>query len=916
MSRNWFAETTGRSLPKARRRSVPRRRRDYQPRVELLELRALPSGFTNFNLPIDYFDGVNTSPHGIAAADFNNDGHTDVVIDNPGLGGTIGFNNTVTVYLNSGNGQLGLGTNFTVGSQPNDVRAADLNGDGNMDIITANSASSTVSILLGNGDGTFKAAMNFAAGTGANRATVADFNGDGKPDLAVADNSGGSVSILLGNGNGTFGAATSFSTGASTFDVKSGDFNGDGKLDLVVSNGGVGGVGNGYSFLQGNGNGTFKSPVHTNYAANPTPDVIAVGDFNHDTKLDMAIANDTAGSVAVLLGNGNGTFAAPVNYAAGASTAHDPTVVAGDLNGDGNLDLVVTDHDASHADVLLGNADGTFAPSVSYITGTATSSLTVGDLNGDGHLDIVTANNGGDQVTELLNLGNGTFTTGPTTLAAGTAPSQVVKGDFNGDGKTDLAMAFFGPTAGAAGGGVDIFLGNGDGTFQAATSLVGDLNPNSVAVADFNGDGKQDLVCANLNGSDVSVFLGNGNGTFGAAVNFKTDAGPNFVLVGAAGAGKPIAIATTNQVNNDVSILLGNGNGTFKAAINVALPTGSVPVSFGGSDFNGDGNVDLVTSDNALNQLTVLLGNGNGTFKAPLNLATSTGTQVVIVGDFNGDKAADIAVADFGDINTNAGSMVQVFLGNGNGTFKAAANYNVGRTPVGLTAVNLNNRTFNGLPVLDLVATNFNGNDISVLLNNGDGTGFGAATSYVVTDGSGGITGGAISVAGGDFNGDKTSDLAVANNVTNTVSILLNDPAKLVVSAASTEHVNVAFTVTVSAEDQFGNIVTNYLGTVHFSNTGASATLPPNEKFNPADAGVDTVSVTYTATGSGTLTATDTVNNGITGSETFSIVSPAAFPAKREDQSGDLSTALAPEVVDNFFIHQAFQPTGVYVGGQ
>jgi hypothetical protein len=229
------------------------------------------------------------------------------------------------------------------------VTVADFNGDGKLDLAVANNRSNNVSILLGNGDGTFQPAVEYGAGSNPTSVTVADFNGDGKLDLAVANNGSNNVSILLGNGDGTFQPDVNFAAGSGPSSLAVGDFNGDGKLDLAVANNGS----NNVSILLANGDGTFQPAVE--YSAGESPSSVVVGDFNGDNKLDVAVANNGNGnspmaSIIIFLGNGDGTFQPAVEYSAyqGASS-----MAVGDFNGDSRLDLAVTDPVNGWVDVLL-----------------------------------------------------------------------------------------------------------------------------------------------------------------------------------------------------------------------------------------------------------------------------------------------------------------------------------------------------------------------------------------------------------------------------------------------------------------------------------------------------------------------------------------------------------------------------------
>jgi len=322
---------------------------------------------------------------------------------------------------------------------------------------------------------------------------VADFNGDGNPDVAIVDRGTNTVTILLGHGDGTFSAPASYATGVDPIALAVGDFNGDGKLDLVTANRAAYTI----SILLGNGDGTFGS--HVDYTAGTEPMAITTGDFNGDGNLDVAVVNNADNTVSIYLGAGNGTLQNPLTYSVGASPI---AIVAGNFNGDGNLDLAVADAGANNVAVLLGNGDGTFQNVAYYATDSDPSGLFAADLNGDGKLDLVTANNGGDDISVLLNKGNGTFATN-VNYPVGTLPFAISGGDFYGNGKMDLAVVNSGDNT------VSIVPGNGDGTFNPSGSLTFGVGNQAlgIAVADFNLDGRADLVVSNSQDNTVSVLL-------------------------------------------------------------------------------------------------------------------------------------------------------------------------------------------------------------------------------------------------------------------------------------------------------------------------------------------------------------------------------------------------------------------------
>jgi hypothetical protein len=522
----------------------------------------LGKGDGTFQAAVSYPAG--SYPYSVAVGDFNGDGIPDLAVTN----GTS--NGSVSVLLGKGDGTFHAAVGYAAGYDPSSVAVGDFNGDGIPDLAVANWLSNNVSVLLGKGDGTFLPAQTFPAGTHPWSMAVGDFNGDGKPDLAVANQGtfpaffDGSLSVLLGKGDGTFPAAPNFPAGSYPVSVAVGDFNGDGTPDLAVANEGS----NNVSVLLGKGDGTFQ-PAQS-FPAGAGPRSVAVGDFNGDGLLDLAVAGfgyDTYyhssydETVRVLLGQGDGTFLPAQSYAAWS----DPwSVAVGDFNGDGKLDLAVA-NSASYGgtpsvSVLRGQGDGTFLPAVNYSAGPYPYSVAVGDFNGDGKLDLAVANRGtypsynDGSVSVLLGKGDGSFLPAQA-VPAGGGPISLAMGDFNSDGKLDLAVANLGTPPFYTNGSVSVLLGKGDGSFQAPVSYAAGIHPTSVAVGDFNGDGKPDLAVVFSGG--VRVLLGQGDGTFQTTnVSYLAGSDPISVAVGDLnGDGFP-DLAVANSYSNDVSILL------------------------------------------------------------------------------------------------------------------------------------------------------------------------------------------------------------------------------------------------------------------------------------------------------------------------------------------------------------------------
>jgi hypothetical protein len=459
-----------------------------------------------------------------------------------------------------------------------------VNGDGKPDLVVANlceyyncATNGTVSVLLGNGDGTFKTATTYdSGGYNSFSVAVADVNRDGKPDLLVASNcptlincgaitngipmSNGVVGVLLGNGDGTFKAAVTYDSGGLVaFSVAVADVNGDGKPDLLVAN---------------------LCPVDSCYP-------------------------QTDGAVGVLLGNGDGTFKAAVNYDSGGRSPM--SVAVADVNGDGKPDLLVANCGPSFActpdgtiGVLLGNGDGTFKAAVTYDSGgNGPRSLAVADVNGDSKPDVVVANenisvsnvqNGG--VGLLLGNGDGTFRTAVAYYSGGYEALSVAVGDVNGDGKPDLLVTnVCAAYNNCNDGSVSVLLGNGDGAFQTAmTYSSGGSVASSVAVADVNGDHKPEVIVANECGDTPDC---SGLGTVGVLINTTSapfDTTPPIVTVSA----NPTTLWPPNGAMVPLTVsgaITDNGSGVNANAAAYAVideygqvqPSGPITLGSGGS---------------------------------------------------------------------------------------------------------------------------------------------------------------------------------------------------------------------------------------------------------------------------------------------------------------------------------------------
>jgi hypothetical protein len=648
---------------------------------------------------------------------------------------------------------------YSSGHRPASVAVGDLNGDLVQDLAVANSGDDSAAVLLGNGDGTFQPprSVYFTAGASPQSVAIADFNRNGRADLVVAHTGRNAVAVLFGNGDGTFQAPVILGVGVSPSSVTAGDFNGDARPDFAIAN-----TGSNTVFVRlGNGDGTFQTA--RSFAVDGGPYFVTIGDVNLDSRSDLLVASSGSGRIGVLLGNGDGTFQAALYVAAGA-TPIVWSVAVGDFNGDARPDLVRANTGTNTVSMLLGNGTGTFQSPVSFAAGPGPTSVVTGDFNNDGRLDVAVANErdgtpeGSSTVSVLLGNGAGSFQA-PRTFAVGSFSWAVAAGDFNGDGTRDLAAANTASTT------VSVLLGYGDGNFPAALTIAVGHNPEGLAAGDFNGDGRRDLAVSNAGSDSVSVLLGNGNGTFQPPITFAAGQVPVFLAVGDFNRDGRQDLVVANYGSNHyyssvvastVSVMLGNGNGTFQPQRTFAAGSGPHGISVG--DFNRDGIQDLAVANlgpypQRATTVAVLLGNADGTFRTPQTFQAGLALTGIAIGDFNRDGLQDLTLSSGDD------ATVSVLLGNGNGTFQPKRSFAAGSSPKSVAVGDLN---ADQKP--DLMVSDHFSDTVTVLLGNGDGTFLGRQWVDV------GRNPAWVSV--GDINGDGAQDLAVANWFATTVSVL------------------------------------------------------------------------------------------------------------------------------------------------
>ena len=578
--------------------------------------------------------------------------------------------------------------------------------------------------------------------------------------------------------------------------VASGDFNGDGKPDVVsVSFGHSAGL----TIQLGNGDGTLQ-PARTFGYGSLSPEVYAmsqsiqVGDFNGDGKLDVVTTlydyfiagGGTASGVVIWLGNGDGTFQAPVAYSTGVNTE---SVVVADLNADGKPDLLALGgQDPSALIVLLGNGDGTFGAATSYRTGAGTVPLmlAVGDFNGDGKPDAALSDSMGGSVLLMLGNGDGTFGS-PTSIVVTTQNvlGAIVAGDFNHDGKQDLLVGtYLQPSGGlnsypATSQGIFLLVGKGDGTFQTPVNVIPPTATGStvepvIVTGDFDGDGNLDFAAGGgawatagrPSNYGVLVMKGNGDGTFAApapvyvggafmcmtAATLRAGSYPSLIV----GIQQTVSLSGTSGLTEPtIEVVAPPFPVTYQSnAVNPQTGYHQVPVALAVGDFNGDGVIDIVAPE--VQGPVTLLNLGHGTFSTSIaESAQLVQSPAAAVADFNGDGKLDIAVPD--------NEFVSLYRGHGDGNFTFSKILGSLGPATGLLTAD-----FNGDGKPDLAAIE-NGT-LQIMLNAGDGTFPMPAGGFHST-----ATNLASTFITADFNGDGKADIAVPADSGDSIAILLGN---------------------------------------------------------------------------------------------------------------------------------------------
>ncbi|OJH42272.1 FG-GAP repeat domain-containing protein [Cystobacter ferrugineus] len=658
-------------------------------------------------------------PRMVTSGDFDRDGKLDLIL--------VMDSGPMQLMKGLGNGSfqpaLPLALGFTMPDEFPPV-AADLDGDGALDLLWTRSYEQGLFVARGLGDGSFAPVLQYGLGAGLSFSggqsglAVADFDGNGSPDVVMRRGSG-SLGLLLNQGDGTLGAFQSLGTDWSAMNrFATADLDEDGLQDLVVT-----GYDKVFAVLLSNGDGTFRTQRLTE---EPWPMDSVLGDFDEDGHVDQAVSSRKSSTTEIFLrrGTGQGGFsaAALVTSVPGVSSFIGSAVLAADdLDGDGHLDLALTiDQDSdltvwNTLTLVKGLGDGTFAPGARLPSGRRPSSVTTGDFNGDGVSDVVTLQ--WESKDARVWLGGPGRTT--RTLPIGSVGPSAV-GDFNGDGWTDVIsttrnLAF--PTVQSQ---VKMSLGGPGGL--SAPELVTTLDSASVAVqvAHVDGGATLDVVLYNFSGP-AQLLLGNGDGTLRPAVALPLGALVEHVESGDVnGDGKPDLVFVAGRESSsgwEARLLIGRGDGTFEPP--VSLATGDLLRQVVLADLDRDGKLDVMALRSGTGVgAEVLMGRGDGTFTPgpELSLGDNAMTGQLGLADLDQDGVLDAvycrAVADQPRVKYS----LQVLKGTGTGEFTPLGSYSTQGSCTTLTLADVDADGW-----WDVLSSNPNTDSVSVLRGVGQG---------------------------------------------------------------------------------------------------------------------------------------------------------------------------------------------------
>jgi hypothetical protein len=670
---------------------------------------------------------VGLAPMAVARGDFNGDGALDFATAN-----SHEDSSTVSVRLNQGSpGHFALVADRPVGARPFDIISVDVDGNGTLDLVTANyGGQQTISVLRNAGNGTSWNLFTYSVGAGPWALRSADLDADGDADIVVANSVANTVSVLLNQGGGAFAPQVAYSMGSTPRALSLGDLDGDGDVDIVTANSTASTISVRFNL----GNGTFAGTAQS-YPAGATPWAVTCVDVDADGDLDLATASPSSDSVGVHMNLGGATFAAPVMYPVSA----DPFAVVGtDVNGDGYVDLATTCAAGNAVWVLQNTGNGSFSPKGPFACGAEPLSLAAGDFDGDGDTDLVTANRISSTATLLFNNGVDPLFEPLHQYAAGSGafPADLEALQLNSDGTPDLA--------GITNGFVSVLLNQGDGSFPTPASYPVTSNDFLLTSGDFDGDGDLDLV-AGGSPSSLALLSNRGDGTFDPATFISVPVVPWQLARGDLDGDGDVDLVISGFVQ--IHVLWNQGGGFAPTLVGISQQARDHVIE----DLDQDGDVDIGAAANQ--QFDFFWNQGNGTFvKQSVFVSTALSIMTCASADIDGDGDTDIAVTVWDEYR------IPVLVNMGQGNFVLMLFDNV----LTMKPWYVETADVDSDGDADLISV-VRGGTVEMLLNRGDGT-FLRSSAY-------GVGGGARFIALADFDADGAIDIAAPDYQVNRIQV-------------------------------------------------------------------------------------------------------------------------------------------------
>ena len=853
---------------------------------------------------------VGTSPFQVAEGDFNGDGQLDVVVSNYS-------STTISVLLGHGDGTFASQVTYSVGSFPFGIAVADLNGDGKLDLVVGNNNGSTgPAVLLGNGDGTFQAARALSSVRSPINLVVADIDRDGKLDIVTSSYGGGSsLYYYKGNGDGTFQTAVAVGSGLSgPYDLTIGDFNGDGKLDLAAT---TEASTNSLHILLGNGDGTFQASV------NSTPIIgawaISSADLNNDGKLDLVVSGLSNNGIVALLGNGDGTFQSPH---AVVSTGNYDGITVGDLSADGNVD-VIGDSGAT-LNAFLGNGDGTFQPAQALGSSGGSYGIVLGNFATNGGFGVAVGV--GSSLKVFLqtitispsSVNFGSFGLGSTsmpqdfTITNATANTAHITsigftgtnlGDFS---ETDTCLNV--ALASSATCTVSVTFTPGASGSRSATLSLTDDAPGSPHTASLTGTGTAAPI-VQLSGSSLSfgnhndgstsssqsvTVTNNGNASLTSIVISITGANSSEfaqtntcgnTLTQSSNCSISVTFSPTTAGSKTASVSIADNAGTSPQTISltgtgVALaPIASLSsssISFGNQSLgttSSQQSVMLTNTGNAsLTGITISVGGTNAgdfaeTTACGTTLAASANCLInaTFTPGATGARGASVSISD------NASDSPQSVILTGAGTQTATALSYTQAAPSPLVAGSAIGTIVVG--VYDSHSALVTGSSASVQVTITGPNSFSSSQTQSAASGIATFSFSSVHLtADGTYTIRATGAGLTSAVSTTNVTALLSSIQMVVSGYPSPSYANVGHQFAVSVTDTYGNVITNYTGTVTVTISDTAGVVGPSPyAFTGADQGTHTFGANLFTPGTQSISATD---GTLSGSESGIVVSP------------------------------------------